>query len=371
MKCKKCKNEIPEGSLFCMYCGEKQIRTQADKRQLTIPPPVQLPSGSWRGRMTIKGKRVSITAPTERQYYAKAKEMKAEMQAEQDKRPPVTLRECCDSYLEKRRESMSPASFRFYSETYDKHFQKFMHQNIYDIDFQTLIDAEKTSSITGRKLSAKTIKNAYGALSPALKEYGVVPSVVLPKIPKQTRPYLTDKQIDVFLEEIKGRSWEIGALLALHGLRRSEVYAVTKKDIHDGKIHVEGTVVKSVDGFIYSDTNKTSAAVRDVPIMIDRLQELVDASESDLDKPLVTTHPNGLYGRINDACERRGLPKVGVHGLRRSFASLMYREGIGEHEAMRLGGWSDYQTMHNIYIQISDEENNEAAKKLRERFKNK
>ena len=45
MKCCNCSREIPENSLYCNWCGKKQLREK--EKKLKIPAPRQLPSGSW------------------------------------------------------------------------------------------------------------------------------------------------------------------------------------------------------------------------------------------------------------------------------------------------------------------------------------
>ena len=57
----------------------------------------------------------------------------------------------------------------------------------------------------------------------------------------------------------------------------------------------------------------------------------------------------------------------GVHGLRRSFASLAYHLRWSELETMRVGGWSDFQTMRKIYTKLAAQDESEAARKM-ERF---
>ena len=59
------------------------------------------------------------------------------------------------------------------------------------------------------------------------------------------------------------------------------------------------------------------------------------------------------WARINRICKKEGLPEVGVHGLRHSFASLAYHLGVPEKIAMEIGGWANSQTMHKIYTHIS------------------
>lgn len=72
--------------------------------------------------------------------------------------------------------------------------------------------------------------------------------------------------------------------------------------------------------------------------------------------------------RINTVCRRAGLPEVGVHGLRRSFASLAYHAGWPERVTMQIGGWSDIQTMHKVYIKLDSTDVSNAVDKMRELY---
>jgi len=60
-----------------------------------------------------------------------------------------------------------------------------------------------------------------------------------------------------------------------------------------------------------------------------------------------------LWKAVNRVCIGAGLPAIGLHGLRHSFASLTVHLGIPEETAMAIGGWSDFQTMRKIYTHIS------------------
>ena len=77
------------------------------------------------------------------------------------------------------------------------------------------------------------------------------------------------------------------------------------------------------------------------------------------------------YKQIRAACERAGLPNVGVHGLRHSFASLAYHLGLSEKETMKIGGWSDYGTMRRIYTHLSDSDALRGENQMRDFFRKK
>ncbi len=53
-----------------------------------------------------------------------------------------------------------------------------------------------------------------------------------------------------------------------------------------------------------------------------------------------------------------------MHGLRHSFASRAYSLGFKEVECMRIGGWSDYQIMHEIYTHLAARDLNARVKEM-------
>jgi integrase len=101
-----------------------------------------------------------------------------------------------------------------------------------------------------------------------------------------------------------------------------------------------------------------------VHIVIPRLEELAKGKKG----LLVTTRPNTSYVQINKVCERAGLPLVGVHGLRHSFASLAYHLGWSEAVTMREGGWSNSKTVHEIYTHLAAQDITADIRKMREYY---
>ena len=231
-------------------------------------------------------------------------------------------------------------------------------------NWQALVNAES------KLCSAKTLKSAYMFICSVLRENGVTPPrVKLPQVVSNTRPFLDPEQIASFLTAVRGQNCEMAALLALHSLRRSELLSVEKAnvDLSAGTINVRGAVVPNErNQYVKKKTNKNVSSARIVPIMIPRLAELVAAAP---EGPLVTIHPECIGRSINRICEKNQLPRVCVHGLRHSFASLAYHLELSEKEAMEIGGWSDHTTMHKIYTHISQNDKKKAANKMAEFYK--
>ena len=102
------------------------------------------------------------------------------------------------------------------------------------------------------------------------------------------------------------------------------------------------------------------------------IPELIVAVKSEHDRCpselIYTGNVNTLYAQINRLCKANGLPEVGVHGLRHSFASLAFHLGLTEQETMELGGWSDYTTMRKIYTHLAAVDRLRSQNKISEFF---
>lgn len=322
---------------------------------MKTPTPRLLPSGAWNIRVQVDGKPHSITKPTEAECLAEAMAVKARLKEARspDRR---TVHAAIDAYIEARQDVLSPSTVRGYRAIQRLRFQSAMSRRIEDItqsQWQRIVTAES------RCVSPKTLKNAWSFLSTVIHETtGQKVTVRLPQIVKRKRPFLSDKQILVFLDAIRGSYCEAAMLLALSGLRRSEVLAVRwdSIDLERSCIYVHGSAVFDEDGnLVHRKENKNTASRRTVPFLIPQLRDYVLRTPHTGDY-IVRCYPNSIYAAINRTCRRAGLPEVGVHGLRRSFASLAYHLGWSEEATMRAGGWSDIYTMRGIYTDISEDD---------------
>lgn len=322
---------------------------------MKVPKVKKLPSGSFFVRVTVDGQTISITRSTEKEAIAEAMAVKAKIKTASKAPKKKTLKEAAEEYIADRTLLLSPSTICGYKTILKHRFKTLLPQNIYNLtsrQCQTAINQESAN------ISAKTLHNSWMFLSAVIyDETGNRFDVRTKPVIKKERPYLDADQIPVFLTQIKGKNIEVAALLALSSLRRSEILDLRWDDVDlDNRIiHVRGAAVYNEDWkLVHKAENKNATSRRDIP-MIEPLFIALQ-NEKRNGEYVVSFNPSYIYEGINAACERAGLPKVGVHGLRHSFASLAYHLQIPERIAMRIGGWSNPATMHNIYTHLAEKD---------------
>ena len=339
---------------------------------MKVPKPIKLDSGNWFIRMRLGGESIPITMPTKAECIREAQLIKAEHIA--GKRKPkakagdMTIGQLLDAYIAEIKPTASPSTIRGYKSIRDNRFAQHIDTAYKDIkNWQALIDTE-----TGN-VAPKTVKSSWYCLCTAMRRKDLpVPAVRLPAVPENEHEFLTYEQIPVFLEAIQGDMAETAALILLHSCRLSEACALTWEDHIDlskRMIKVKGAYINGDEGYVVNITNKNKTSQRYIPIMINRLYDLLEA-EPDKQGRVITIAPNTITRHINSACKAAGLPEVGAHGLRHSFASLSHHLGIPQEDCMRLGGWSDLKTMRKIYTHIADKDSLRWQNKMAEFYNN-
>ena len=334
---------------------------------MKLPKPVKLKSGAYRIQLKLGGKSVMVYGETEAQCRRKASLVKSEHLSGKivQTKCRYTVTQAIDKYIGDH-PKLSPSTVRGYRSIQRNVFGEAMPQAADSVNWQRVIDNDGHSP--------KTVKNAWGFISSVLKHVGISPpSVDLPQMVKSERLFLQPEQIPVFLKAMQGDDCELAALLGLHSLRRSEILDVTygDVDIKNKVIHVRGAAVLDSNGnLIHKEENKNGASTRPVPIMIPRLIDLVKQHDGPDTDYLVTCYPNKIYKHVNAACEKNGLPLIGVHGLRHSMVSLAYHLGWSELATMKVAGYSDYNTMRKIYTHLADQDKAKSVDAMSAFFKN-
>lgn len=308
----------------------------------------KLPSGNWRvqvyaGEENGKRKYKSFTAPTRKEAEYQAAEWARDRKEREQGN--ITVKEAIDRYIKSKEPVLSPSTIRGYRIIYRNNLKTLM-----DIKLGALTTEKIQQAISedAKTHQPKTIRNIHGLLSSTLAMFA--PDIRLTTtLPQKKRPAYytpTDKDVEALLKAVKGTELELPVLLASTGsLRRSEICALTQRDVSDLGVVVNKALVRGVGETWHIKTPKTSAGNRFVPLppqVIAKLRTKGEGRICDLTPELLSKH-------FRLALERGGLPHFRLHDLRHYFASTLHAIGVPDKYIMLYGGWESESTLHGVY----------------------
>lgn len=202
-----------------------------------------------------------------------------------------------------------------------------------------------------------------------------------PKVKKKAQASWTIEQAMTFIDcaKLKG-SYYIAFVLALHtGMRIGEVLALQWGDIDFEKktIHVQRTLTL-VDGKYVLGETKTEASNRVIPMTEELVDELVEyqkyKKENPLDLLICTrnkkiVHPYTIRYQMKALCEAIDVPYIRFHDIRRTFTTILIDSNVNAKVVAKLLGHTNVSTSLNIYTDVYEERQIEAAEKLQNALK--
>lgn len=346
-KNKGCAREIDADSVYCKWCGTRQVRERKTKD--AAPTARQLPSGSWTCRVRVDGRDVSVTRPTKAEAQAEAMAIKHGLKAPDTPRVTMTLAEAYAAYLTSREGVLSPSTVAGYKRLERNTFQRLMPMQLSAITPE-LIQREIAAMVREKK-SPKYVANAEGLLSSVLKQAMPEKQFSL-RLPPKRKPNLRqpdDKEIGAILTAFRGSAVELPVLMALWmGMRLSEILGARHEDIDGGKLHICRAVVLDENNQpAEKDSAKTYAGDRWVSVP-GYIAQLIAATGRD-SGPLVTFSGAAIYKRFVRTLDQAGIPRCRFHDLRHINAAVMVRLGVDSKYAQERNGWASDRMYKQVY----------------------
>lgn len=346
-KNKGCGREIDADSVYCKWCGTRQVREKKTKD--AAPAARQLPSGAWTCRVRVGGQDISVTRPTKAEAQAEAMAIKHGLKAPDTPRVTMTLEAAYKAYIESRDGVLSPSTVAGYKRLQRNTFQRLMPMQLSSITSEHI--QREISAMTKSKKSPKYIANAEGLLSSVLKQSMPEKQFSL-HLPPKRKPNLRqpdDKEIGAIMAAFRGSAVELPVLMALWmGMRLSEILGARHEDIAGGKLHICRAVVLDENNQpAEKDSAKTYAGDRWVSVP-DYIAQLIADTGRD-SGPLVAFSGAAIYKRFVRTLDQAGIPRCRFHDLRHINAAVMVRLGVDSKYAQERNGWASDRMYKQVY----------------------
>lgn len=316
-----------------------------------------LPSGSYRYRKVLNGKRLTITLP----YLADDSELMvlfAQKIKEENIASKGSFEYCAKEYIHDRKNILSPSSIR----TYNIHLNR-LSDDFKKMDIKKITQEEVSREINKAyvKLSAKTVKTLHGFIASVLGVYR--PELTLhTKLPaEKKKDDFEPKSEDIkkILDAAKGTRYSIPFQLGVLGLRRGEICSLSLSDLKGNKLTIHQNYVYTNDGkWEIKETPKTESSNRTIILPDSLVTEIKQAG------CIYDGHPNALNKAIHRIQKQLGIQEFKFHSLRSYFASYCHSKGIPDVDIMAMGGWATDSVMKAIYRKAMQESKQKSMKKI-------
>lgn len=301
--------------------------------------------------------------------------------------PVLTERQTLAQFLDKwladvAQPSVRPKTYRFYSDHIRLHIipalGKKRLEKLTPADVQHFANDKLKSGLSPQSIR-HIIATLRSSLSLAVKWQlvyrNVAALITLPRIQKQEMKFFTPEQANAFLDSIKGHRLEalFGMALTL-GLRRGELLGLHWSDVDlDGATLRVNYGLQRFDGKLHLMEPKTEKSRRMLPLpsllvaalrahrtrqLEERLALGSDWQETGL--VFISTvgtplEPRNLNRTFDALLENAKLPKIRLHDLRHSCATMLLAQGIPQRTLMEILGHSQISLTMNTYSHVLPE----------------
>lgn len=363
MICKKCRKEIPEESVYCMWCGRKQQQAERIKRRPNGTGSVYKMGGvrakPWRAVVTDGRRRVSVGC-----FATQTEAMKAiasyELQGSAAKKG-MTLQQVYDAWSDVKRDVLSASAWTNYKAAW-KRLEPLGGMPISEVktaDYQKIIDAMKT---TMSRSSCEKVRNLASqlcqwAMQNDLIDKNYAQFLILPaQKASAKREYFTEDEISLLWEAKSEDAARIVLVMIYTGMRINELFSLTVDDVHMDEMVSPNRYVSYVVGGEKTEAGKNRIIVlhsKIVPFIREWLSKegrryLVEKGNS---HTKVDDH-NFRKREYYPLLERLSIESISPHKARHTFASRGAKAGISPTVLQNLMGHEKYETTADYYTHV-------------------
>lgn len=265
------------------------------------------------------------------------------------------------------KKNLQPSTVKRYDSTFSSYLTEIKDRPIESItewDIELLITKLLDKGITAKEYAGiRTVLNGIFKLAKKQRLIDFRISETLEDLNithKDFRPKQHKKQVLLTTEYLSITEYltkhdditNLGLLLMLKtGLRIGELVALTPRDIHKYHIDITKTEQRTDEGYVIVNRTKTDAGVRQVVVADEDLWILRELkSRRAFCEYLFDYKSYQFRSRLYTICDKLGIERIGLHKLRKTYASRLFSMGLDEVFICAQMGHTDITCTKQYYI---------------------
>lgn len=342
MECIKCKKDIPDGSVFCCWCGKQQQATQrkALKRANGTGTVYKLQGRRTRPWVAAKGKTIIG-------YYDKktaALDALARLQGRSvGEIYNWTFAEVYEAWKDEHFRDIGAKGIESYERAYDVfeplHDRKF--RELRTADYQIVIDkySDKSHSLLSKFKQLATQMSQWG-IRQELVTTNFASFIKLPENVKKEKEIFSEEDIQK-LEADGSQAAKLALMMVYTGMRIGELFGLRTENVHET--------------YVIGGEKTEAGRNRIIPIRSEGRKYFAEFKERAKGELLISGYAgqkviaNFRKRDYYPLLERLGISKKTPHATRHTFASWAVANNIKPELLQKMLGHADYSTTANIY----------------------
>lgn len=342
MECIKCKKDIPDGSVFCCWCGKQQQTPQrkALKRANGTGTVYKLQGRRTRPWVAAKGKTIIG-------YYDKktaALDALARLQGRSiDEIYNWTFKQVYKAWNDEHFRDIGAKGIESYERAYDVfeplHDRKF--RELRTADYQIVIDkySDKSHSLLSKFKQLATQMSQWG-IRQELITTNFASFIKLPENVKKEKEIFSEEDIQK-LEADGSQAAKLTLMMVYTGMRIGELFGLRTENVHET--------------YVIGGEKTEAGRNRIIPIRSEGRKYFAEFKERAKGELLISGYAgqkviaNFRKRDYYPLLERLGISKKTPHATRHTFASWAVANNIKPELLQKMLGHADYSTTANIY----------------------
>jgi integrase len=274
-----------------------------------------------------------------------------------------TLKEAVTSYIDSKKNVLSESTVIGYRVIQRNYMASIEHIALEDFNKQNV---QQWVNSLASKASVKTMRNAYGLFSATMMQF--MDKRFQVKFPQKQADKISipsDNDVKKLLQKADGDFKIAISLAAFCGLRRGEICALDRSDVHDGYITISKSMGLTEERTWKIKPPKTESSNRNVNVP----DSLLDVLKSK-DGRIIDMNPDNITDRFCRLRDDLGMKDFTFHDLRHYYVSVNHALGVPDQYIMAMGGWNTDRTMKAVYRNTLAPERDKFAKISLEHFEN-